>query len=72
MKITDRAVNRQGILEKAMMGEDIHDSMANIKAKIESLIIGSDVEARTVEKMRESTKTMRSTSRYKKKLTSIQ
>ncbi|WP_372369253.1 hypothetical protein [Candidatus Uabimicrobium sp. HlEnr_7] len=64
-EITERVVNRQGLLEKAMMGEDIHDSLASIKAKVESLIVGSEVAARTIEQMQEATKKMRTTNRNK-------
>ncbi|BBM82325.1 hypothetical protein [Candidatus Uabimicrobium amorphum] len=64
-EITERVVNRQGLLEKAMMGEDIHDTLASIKAKIESLIVGSEVAARTIEQMQEATKKMRTTNRNK-------
>ena len=64
-EITERVVNRQGILEKAMMGEDIHDLLAGIKAKIESLIVGAEVAARTIEQMQEATKKMRTTNRNK-------
>ncbi|HQB00158.1 MAG: hypothetical protein KBC30_03510 [Planctomycetes bacterium] len=46
--ITDHIVEQQGLLEKAMMGEDIYDSLATIKAKIESLVVGADVEVRTL------------------------
>jgi hypothetical protein len=46
--ITDLIIERKGILEMAMRGEDIHDSVAIIKAKLESLIIGGTVQARTL------------------------
>ena len=46
--LTDYIVENQGILERAMQGEDIHDTLAVIKAKIESLIVGDDIEAQTL------------------------
>lgn len=46
--ITDCIIEKEGLLDKAMKGEDIYDSLACIKAKIESLVVGEDVEARTL------------------------
>ncbi|NUM34344.1 MAG: hypothetical protein HUU50_07360 [Candidatus Brocadiae bacterium] len=46
--ITDNIVEEQGLLHRAMNGEDIYDSLAIIKAKIESLIAGETSQARTI------------------------
>lgn len=46
--ITDHIVEEQGLLLRAMQGEDIYDSLAIIKAKIESLIAGETSQARTI------------------------
>ena len=46
--LTDYIVEKKGILERAMQGEDIHDTLAVIKAKVESLIVGDVIEAQTL------------------------
>ena len=46
--MTDYIIEKEGLLDKAMKGEDIYDSLACIKAKIESLVVGEDIEARTL------------------------
>lgn len=46
--ITDNIVEDEGLLLKAMQGEDIYDALAVIKAKLESLIVGEASVARTL------------------------
>lgn len=50
--ITDHIVEEQGLLLRAMQGEDIYDSLAIIKAKIESLIAGETSQARTISQVK--------------------
>lgn len=57
-EITDMAIQAQGILERAMRGEDTHDAVAILKAQIESLIAGEYVEPRTMQHLRSTTSKM--------------
>ena len=57
--MTDLIIERKGILEMAMRGEDIHDAVALIKAKIESLIIGGQVKAHTLTHITQRMKSMK-------------
>ena len=57
--ITDQIVEQQGLLMKAMQGEDIHDSLAEIKAKVQSLAIGKEVEAQTLYNITKRLKVMK-------------
>ena len=59
--ITDMIIEKQGILERAMKGEDIHDSLANIKAKVESLVIGGKVKAHTLDHITQVLKVIKRT-----------
>ena len=54
--VTDLVVNEQGLLFRAMKGEDIHDALAVIKAKLESLLVDQTVEARTTQHLSQTTK----------------
>ncbi len=57
--ITDHIVEEQGLLLRAMQGEDIYDSLAIIKAKIESLIAGETSQARTISHITQRMKQMK-------------
>jgi hypothetical protein len=54
-EVTDLVVASQGLLAKAMKGEDIHDSLAVIKASVESLIVGETIQPRTVHHLKTTT-----------------
>lgn len=47
--LVDNIVQKLGVLELAMQGEDIHDILAVLKAKIEALVTEEEVEASTIE-----------------------
>ncbi len=46
--ITDQISEQQGLLQAAMQGQEIHDQVAIIKAKVESLVVEGHIEARTI------------------------
>lgn len=54
-EVTDLVVASQGLLAKAMKGEDIHDALAVIKATVESLIASETVQPRTVHHLKTTT-----------------
>lgn len=54
-RLTDMIIESRGVLAMAMQGQDIHDLLATIKAKLMSLISGEEQEPLTVQKLQTAT-----------------